>query len=87
MRYSVIAGLLIALSGFVAAYPADDAVFKKLESRCLAAGNLCDPDSAGQCCGSCCAFCSVPEVVEGDDDAELTKRGFPFCSYFCGASC
>lgn len=84
MRYSGIAALLVALSGFVAAYPADDAVFTELEPRCLAAGSVCDPYSVGQWCGSCCAYCTV---FTGDDDAKLAEREVPYCSYFCGASC
>ena len=83
MRYSGIAALLVALSGFVAAYPTDDAVFN-LEPRCLAAGSLCSPDANGQCCGACCTYCAV---FAADDDTKLAEREYPYCTYFCGASC
>ncbi|PWY91873.1 hypothetical protein BO94DRAFT_573661 [Aspergillus sclerotioniger CBS 115572] len=76
MRYFAITALLLALSGFITAHPADDSIFNALEGRCQKAGNRCDPgDSA--CCGDCCAFCTAKR----DDDAVIS------CSYTCESSC
>jgi hypothetical protein len=85
MRYSGITALLVAFSGFVVAYPADDAIFNKLEPRCFANGANCAPDVLGECCNNCCAHCSV--IGKRDDDDNLVERSYPYCVYFCGETC